>query len=230
MVRHPAAAFTEAGAVGARSSGYTPRECAATAGIWVTGTGGRYRTRTDDLFRVKEARYQLRQSPSTAARVLLKNTGRVREPHNRPFGDRTPSAGHGRQPPPRTSAQVCGRADTPQAGWNWLFPCFSDRVVQHAVMRAMRMWRSGSASPCQGEGREFESRHPLECGPAERSVRPGAANSRTVAWPRGEAAACKAVHTGSNPVATSNSEESEPCKSGVFGNYMGDWRSGSALP
>jgi hypothetical protein len=24
-----------------------------------------------------------------------------------------------------------------------------------------------------------------------------------VAWPRGEAAACKAVHTGSNPVATS---------------------------
>src|SRR5690606_21823059 len=27
---------------------------------------------------------------------------------------------------------------------------------------ATRMWRSGSASPCQGEGREFESRHPLE--------------------------------------------------------------------
>jgi hypothetical protein len=25
----------------------------------------------------------------------------------------------------------------------------------------MRMWRSGSASPCQGEGRGFESRHPL---------------------------------------------------------------------
>jgi hypothetical protein len=25
-----------------------------------------------------------------------------------------------------------------------------------------------------------------------------------VAWPRGEAAACKAVHTGSNPVATSD--------------------------
>src|SRR5690606_198044 len=25
--------------------------------------GGRYQTRTDDLFRVKEARYQLRQSP-----------------------------------------------------------------------------------------------------------------------------------------------------------------------
>jgi hypothetical protein len=28
-------------------------------------SGGRYRTRTDDLFRVKEARYQLRQSPET---------------------------------------------------------------------------------------------------------------------------------------------------------------------
>ena len=32
------------------------------------GDGGRYRTRTDDLFRVKEARYQLRQSP-----VILKD-------------------------------------------------------------------------------------------------------------------------------------------------------------
>ncbi len=34
-----------------------------------------------------------------------------------------------------------------------------------------------------------------------------------VEWPRGEATACKAVYTGSNPVSTS-----------------GDWRSGSALP
>ena len=34
-----------------------------------------------------------------------------------------------------------------------------------------------------------------------------------VGWPRGEAAACKAVYTGSNPVPTS-----------------GDWRRGSALP
>ncbi len=25
----------------------------------------------------------------------------------------------------------------------------------------LRMWLSGRASPCQGEGREFESRHPL---------------------------------------------------------------------
>ena len=37
---------------------------------------------------------------------------------------------------------------------------------------------------------------------------------RTVGWPRGEATACKAVYTGSNPVPTSR----------------GDWRSGSALP
>ena len=28
-----------------------------------TPFGGRYQTRTDDLFRVKEARYQLRQTP-----------------------------------------------------------------------------------------------------------------------------------------------------------------------
>jgi hypothetical protein len=33
---------------------------------------GRYRTRTDDLFRVKEARYQLRQSPKAPwGRVMI---------------------------------------------------------------------------------------------------------------------------------------------------------------
>ena len=47
----------------------------------------------------------------------------------------------------------------------------------------------------------------------------------TVGWPRGEAAACKAVYTGSNPVPTS-------VKTMVSGipDAMGDWRSGSALP
>lgn len=45
-----------------------------------------------------------------------------------------------------------------------------------------------------------------------------------VAWPRGEAAACKAVHTGSNPVATSTS------LTNVDKNNPGGWRSGSALP
>ena len=38
-----------------------------------------------------------------------------------------------------------------------------------------------------------------------------------VEWPRGEATACKAVYTGSNPVSTS-------------AMFEGDWRSGSALP
>ena len=35
------------------------------------------------------------------------------------------------------------------------------------------MWRSGSASPCQGEGREFESRHPLEFSLIARSAAHG---------------------------------------------------------
>lgn len=35
---------------------------------------GRYRTRTDDLFRVKEARYQLRQSPCTSILAYLRDT------------------------------------------------------------------------------------------------------------------------------------------------------------
>src|SRR5690606_27862914 len=41
----------------------------------------------------------------------------------------------------------------------------------------------------------------------------------TVGWPRGEAAACKAVYTGSNPVPTSQ-----------YTPNLGDWRRGSALP
>ena len=45
--------------------------------------------------------------------------------------------------------------------------------------------------------------------------------SATVEWPRGEATACKAVYTGSNPVSTSVL---------VRRNAQGDWRSGSALP
>ncbi len=47
----------------------------------------------------------------------------------------------------------------------------------------------------------------------------------TVGWPRGEATACKAVYTGSNPVPTSRLLV--VCKSHC---KMGDWRSGSALP
>ena len=40
--------------------------------------GGRYRTRTDDLFRVKEARYQLRQSPMTlGSRIDTTGTNRL---------------------------------------------------------------------------------------------------------------------------------------------------------
>src|ERR1700761_3496657 len=53
----------------------------------------------------------------------------------------------------------------------------------------------GSASPCQGEGRGFESRHPLE---GAYGINPA------VEWPSGEATACKAVHTGSIPVSTSS--------------------------
>src|SRR5690625_1669302 len=60
------------------------------------------------------------------------------------------------------------------------------------------LWRcgrgaAGSASPCQGEGRGFESRRPLE----------EASGLTSVEWPSGEAAACEAVCAGSNPVSTS---------------------------
>ena len=52
---------------------------------WSGGVRGRCRARTDDLFRVKEARYQLRQSPMwdllshavTADSILADGTGRM---------------------------------------------------------------------------------------------------------------------------------------------------------
>ena len=52
-----------------------------------------------------------------------------------------------------------------------------------------------------------------------------------VEWPRGEATACKAVYTGSNPVSTSFSS-AEHERGGGTGRETGpgDWRSGSALP
>jgi hypothetical protein len=38
---------------------------------------------------------------------------------------------------------------------------FSDSLTQVEVYPHMRTWLSGRASPCQGEGRGFESRRPL---------------------------------------------------------------------
>ena len=56
--------------------------------------------------------------------------------------------------------------------------------------------------------------------PVVRSERPRqvTCGASSVEWPRGEATACKAVYTGSNPVSTSAVK------------IEGDWRSGSALP
>ena len=104
-----------------------------------TVTGGRYQTRTDDLFRVKEARYQLRQSP-VALRAESRSYRML-----------------------RARATVRAR-DTRAPRLVW-------RVRIHRLKSFKRPEQSGkrgcsavgSAQPCQGWGREFESRHPLEC-------------------------------------------------------------------
>ncbi len=56
------------------------------------------------------------------------------------------------------------------------------------IMRMRRKWLSGRASPCQGEGREFESRLPLQ-GDVAKWIRRGSA---------------KPLFTGSNPVVASS--------------------------
>ncbi len=77
----------------------------------------------------------------------------------------------------------------------------------------MRMWRSGSASPCQGEGREFESRHPLG-----EALRWGITDGGGVAERRGSGLQSRLHGFESRRHLGWELKE------------MGDWRSGSALP
>ena len=65
--------------------------------------GGRYQTRTDDLFRVKEARYQLRQSPVALRGRVLDPTGCPRAGTNRRRVTRAGRAGFALR---RSSAKV----------------------------------------------------------------------------------------------------------------------------
>ena len=155
------------------------------------GCGGRYWDRTSDLFRVKEARYPCANRPFRAGdpATVRDDTSRGRGSHAHPAS---------------SAAEFRGIGESHRCEFG--YPSrYRLEFLAHAEMRAMRMWRSGSASPCQGEGREFESRHPLErnrifgCGSLSFGGEP-----YTVDWPRGEAAACKAVYTGSNPVSTSS--------------------------
>jgi hypothetical protein len=164
------------------------------------GNGGRYRTRTDDLFRVKEARYQLRQSPETDShnRSVKPESGRTAQGHDLPklrrhFVTRSVSVGLPKLHPIQSSStQQCGQ-------------CGCGAVVAHHLAK-VRVASSNLVIRSSG-----------------RLMVP-----TMVAWPRGEAAACKAVHTGSNPVATST--QSTQLNICTICYSTGGWRSGSALP
>jgi hypothetical protein len=86
---------------------------------------------------------------------------------------------------PMASRNLCGPAQVD-------YRRASHRAMISSVARGCGA--VGSAQPCQGWGRGFESRHPLE---GANGINPA------VEWPSGEATACKAVHTGSIPVSTS---------------------------
>src|SRR5690606_37350798 len=110
-------------------------------------------------------------------------------------GGSTPSLHPGTVPGSRS------RRPTPRCGGSWLDCTVTGRLMFRAHRGTEKIPRSrgrgsvGRASPCQGEGRGFESRRPLGGHPARWIF--------VVEWPRGEATACKAVYTGSNPVSTS---------------------------
>ncbi len=87
---------------------------------------------------------------------------------------------------------------------------FDPSIAHGRILGSLSCGRSsvGRASPCQGEGRRFESGRPLR-GNGAPDLASGALfrmmrEHHPVGWPRGEATACKAVYTGSNPVPTSN--------------------------
>ena len=96
---------------------------------------------------------------------------------------------------------MCAKG-TPESTKKFVRPAQVDyrRASHRATISSLARGCSavGSASPCQGEGRGFESRHPLKV---------QVASTPAVEWPSGEATACKAVHTGSIPVSTSNAVE-----------------------
>ena len=70
----------------------------------------------------------------------------------------------------------------------------------------VRKWLSGRASPCQGEGRGFESRLPLHF-------------LYLAAWPSGKAEVCKTFITGSN-LGAASSKILGLLNSGVFCIYI----------
>lgn len=159
---------------------------------------GRYRTRTDDLFRVKEARYQLRQSPVTTS-----------------FCNQYPATGsrHGchtigsrrRLQIQSSSTQQCGQ-------------CGCGAVVAHHLAK-VRVASSNLVIRSSGKRQNLRNLWFLTF-------------PHAVAWPRGEATACKAVYTGSNPVVTSKARGSRTSarNNKISFMHLSDWRSGSALP
>ena len=99
-------------------------------------------------------------------------------------------------------------------------PGFGDRLfgpLLSTVHRAGECHRRSPADVAQLVERNLAKVEVAGSSPVVRSER--GQQVSVVEWPRGEATACKAVYTGSNPVSTSN----------PFYN-LGDWRSGSALP
>ena len=91
--------------------------------------GGRYQTRTDDLFRVKEARYQLRQSPSSAG----PSTAATGCPRHRasPCGRVTRRPGAGLKSPPIRG----NRLESCRARWEQCGKCGCSAVVAHNLAK-----------------------------------------------------------------------------------------------
>ena len=131
--------------------------------------GGRYQTRTDDLFRVKEARYQLRQSPVTR--------GVIRGPRTDVTGCRGPGTNRRRD--------TRGVRSVLRSAWSALKSIKCLRESETTTTGKRGCSAVGSAQPCQGWGREFESRHPLKCRGLFLGRSRHVGSIHTVAWPSG---------------------------------------------
>ena len=85
---------------------------------------------------------------------------------------------------------------------NWLIPAASDRVI-HARRKCGQCGCGAVVAHHLAKVRVASSNLVIRSSEVSRDSFTRRGEPHLVAWPRGEAAACKAVHTGSNPVATS---------------------------
>ena len=166
------------------------------------------------------------QASSTARRARRTSTPSTSPSPRHPRTTRSRALGRVARAPAHATDTPTLRAVTrpPRASWTLAdvvgYSSGRARRTGEIGGRAVRTWLSGRASPCQGEGRGFESRRPLGGrNPDRLASRSGLRSQGGVAERRG-----------SGLQSRIRGFESHLHLEALPGSPPGDWRSGSALP